>query len=480
MLVKFVEISITLGIIIMALMLLFPVLNKRFSAKWRYWIWLILCIRLILPFNINLSKPLLILKPSVLVQETSMNFDNLKTNENIYSAIVKDFDRTILESVPENKIDAYSGFSTIYIIWITISIGIIAYRFAGYFIFRKSLLRWSISSGSLEIEKTLREIRNEMMLKSDIMLIISEKAPSPMVLGFIKPLLVLPNNQYNTQDLKIILRHELIHVKRRDVWYKLLMAIAVSIHWFNPIVYLMEKSANRDLEISCDEELVDGKSMKYRKEYSEAILRAIDFQKVNNCAFINYWGGKKIMKQRIKNILNQNKKRKGIVTASVILLTIAISGSLVACSSGQSNLVSSSISDFEKENSTLDRTVHGIVAKPKEGPKYQTEADFLNSPEGVKFQQVAYKGAKAYLSGNLNQVSKYFIDPKDASVVTENVFNNLDYMILKWRLSDIKSEDEILASYEYKLNGKDSVSYVIMEMKKVNNNWKIKSIGEQK
>lgn len=106
MLVKFVEISITLGIIIMALMLLFPVLNKRFSAKWRYWIWLILCICLILPFNINLSKPLLILKPSVLVQETSMNFDNLKTNENIYSAIVKDFHRTILESVPENKIDA--------------------------------------------------------------------------------------------------------------------------------------------------------------------------------------------------------------------------------------------------------------------------------------------------------------------------------------------------------------------------------------
>ncbi|MGY0374996.1 hypothetical protein [Clostridium sp. JNZ J1-5] len=198
------------------------------------------------------------------------------------------------------------------------------------------------------------------------------------------------------------------------------------------------------------------------------------------------------MKQKSKIILSKNKKIKQIITAGAILLTVAISGSLVACSSNKSDSISSSrqiestnTSSTAEQNTQTDKgqknkTAETSNSKPETGLTYKTESDFLNSPEGVNFQKIAYKSAKAYLSGDLKQMSKYFVEPKDASLKTENIFNNLEYMILKWNLGDIKSENEINASYEFKVNGEDSVSYITMELKKVDNNWKVKSIALEK
>lgn len=95
--------------------------------------------------------------------------------------------------------------------------------------------------------------------------------------------------------------------------------------------------------------------------------------------------------------------------------------------------------------------------------EYKTEAEFLNSPDGTKFQRTAYRAAKAYLSGDLNEFSEYL---SASCVVNEkpDLFKDVDYMILKRGLYSMKSESETLASYEFLLNGEDSVSYVSMEI----------------
>lgn len=310
MLLRVIETSITVGIVILALTILFPILNKRFSSKWRYWIWILLGIRLILPFDINFSKPLVIFTPPFSVQNSVTNLNSLRTNENITSSTEINSNTPEQKPTFENNVINDKGFNIIYVIWILGTIILLTYRFLGYFIFRSTLLRWTISYKNEPIEKILHELRDELVLKSKITLIISEGAPSPMVLGFLKPLLVLPNYEFCKQDLKVILKHELIHLKRHDIWYKLLISLAVALHWFNPLVYLMERSANRDLEISCDEELIKGKDIEFRRLYSHAILRAMEFKKVYNCTFLTYWGGKKIMKQRFENILSGGKKKE--------------------------------------------------------------------------------------------------------------------------------------------------------------------------
>lgn len=73
-----------------------------------------------------------------------------------------------------------------------------------------------------------------------------------MIIGFIKPVLVLPEEQYSSEELFFILKHELIHLKRGDVYFKLLFVTANTVRWFNPLIWIMQKEAAIDMELSCD------------------------------------------------------------------------------------------------------------------------------------------------------------------------------------------------------------------------------------
>lgn len=115
--------------------------------------------------------------------------------------------------------------------------------------------------------------------------------------------------------------------------------------------------------------------------------------------------------------------------------------------------------------------------------KYNTEADFLNSVEGIEFQVVAYKAAKALLSADADELSKYMLDPDEATSSTQGIsaiFDDVEYMILVWSLDSIKSDKEIRASYRFAVKGEDSVSYVTMELIKTDEVWKVRWLGFEK
>lgn len=73
-----------------------------------------------------------------------------------------------------------------------------------------------------------------------------------MLVGFFHPAILLPPVKFAGDELSLILKHELIHFKRHDLWYKALILEATALHWFNPVVYLMAKAAAVQCEISCD------------------------------------------------------------------------------------------------------------------------------------------------------------------------------------------------------------------------------------
>ncbi len=111
--------------------------------------------------------------------------------------------------------------------------------------------------------------------------------------------------------------------------------------------------------------------------------------------------------------------------------------------------------------------------------KYKTEADFLNHPDGVKFQAAAFRAAKAYLNGDLDELAGYLTDSYTVEHELD-LFKDIDYMVWKWSLHDMKSEDNILASYQFVLKGEDSASYVTMELIKLDGEWKVDFIGLEK
>ncbi len=82
---------------------------------------------------------------------------------------------------------------------------------------------------------------------------------SPVMTGMISPVILLPDMAFTEEELSMILRHELVHWKRRDIWYKFVLLLANAVHWFNPLVWVMARQADQDIEISCDGAVLAGK-----------------------------------------------------------------------------------------------------------------------------------------------------------------------------------------------------------------------------
>ena len=153
-----------------------------------------------------------------------------------------------------------------------------------------------------------------------------------MIVGAIKPTLLLPELELSTEQLSLVFRHELIHYRRRDIWYKLLLMLANAIHWFNPMVWLMVYAADRDLELSCDEAVVAGRDEAYREEYGRCLLAVVRAGMSRRTLFTtNFYSGKKTLKNRLATILDTTKKRRGTLALAALLLAAAVAGSLVAC-----------------------------------------------------------------------------------------------------------------------------------------------------
>lgn len=173
-----------------------------------------------------------------------------------------------------------------------------------------------------------------MNVKRSLPVLTSETVPNPMLVGFRKPLLFLPHENYADEELEFILKHELIHFKRHDIGYKLLLLVVQAIHWFNPFVWLLTREAAREIEHYCDDTVVRNQSLICRKKYCEAILSAMQKKDMRSIALsTNFSGGKHTMRQRFVNILNMKKKRNGVVLFCAVLLLIGAIGLLAACTS---------------------------------------------------------------------------------------------------------------------------------------------------
>lgn len=89
--------------------------------------------------------------------------------------------------------------------------------------------------------------------------------PSPMLIGFFTPIIVVPRVDLQLDDAQMILAHELVHFKHHDLWRKLFAVILQTVYWFNPVVHLMKRELDRLAETSCDEQVVCQMSPAERK-----------------------------------------------------------------------------------------------------------------------------------------------------------------------------------------------------------------------
>ena len=121
-----------------------------------------------------------------------------------------------------------------------------------------------------------------------------------MIVGAIKPTLLLPELELTAEQLSLVFRHELIHYRRRDIWYKLLLMLANAIHWFNPMVWLMVYAADRDLSFPAMRPWWPGGMKPTGEEYGRCLLAVVRAGMSRRTLFTtNFYSGKKTLKNRL-------------------------------------------------------------------------------------------------------------------------------------------------------------------------------------
>ena len=160
------------------------------------------------------------------------------------------------------------------------------------------------------------KVRMAIRVNDDIYL--SEYVASPFVLGIGRPRIYLP---YHMDDLDRyhVIAHERTHIRRKDHWWKPLGFLLLTIHWFNPVMWVAYVLLCRDIELACDEKVVRNMREDQRANYSQALLNcSIDRKSIAACPIAF---GEVGVKERVRNVLNYKKPGFWVILIALILCT---------------------------------------------------------------------------------------------------------------------------------------------------------------
>ena len=170
--------------------------------------------------------------------------------------------------------------------------------------------------------------------------LVSRAVRSPMVMGFLKPAIILPKSNDTAADVQNILRHEYCHYRRGDIPLKWLSMAAFSLHWFNPMVPAIDRALDEYCELSCDEAATQGMNQAARRSYIRTILRVmennVNDQTANGLPVTAMSGSAKKINKRLECIANRKPKswKRIIISAAVVLTAAALGLLLGSCANG--------------------------------------------------------------------------------------------------------------------------------------------------
>lgn len=318
---------------ILAMLVLKPLWRERYRAKTRCWLWLALAAFLLLPIDFSVKNApvqaappkdytLFVGTDKTTIQSTDNLFGDMAEKSGQSPAAVRD---TIIQrpvTNPEQKTTRYIPVTTILFYgYLAGAAAFLLYQGVSYALFRRTVRRWKRDVSRADYASLLSDTARDLGVSAPEM-IVCEAISTPAVTGLLRPRLLLPHEHYDVQELRYILRHELCHLKRRDMLLKLVLLAANAMHWFNPVVYLMLRQADEDIELACDSAATDGLELPERAAYSRTLLAAVQSSVRALPATTCFGGTVERLKRRITNVLGAQKKRGLGVVALVLALTL--------------------------------------------------------------------------------------------------------------------------------------------------------------
>ncbi len=334
----------SLSLVMAALILLLTAADlafgRRITARARYLLWIVVILRLCVIADSDLL-PHLVEIPMTPAAETELPPVSEYTDSGPVTPADEDLYRLDdmaymikpLDPVPADSIRVIDPVKILFAVWLAGALLQIVYTAVGYAVTMADLKK-HLRSADERVKTILTNAADSMEIGRVPALYVSGEVRSPMLMGIFRPMIVLPDTGMDDNSAAAVLAHELTHLKRRDLIVKLMCVIALSLHWFNPLVWLAQRSCVRYMELSCDEEVLTGKNADVRAAYGNVmldILRRCSDSRRYVPLTTHFQPGKRRVKERFQQIMDGEPKKSGTILIALTLVLCLAAGTIVGC-----------------------------------------------------------------------------------------------------------------------------------------------------
>ena len=328
------QIGLTVSLAALVPLILRRLMKKRYPARMVCVVWAILALRLLIPVQLTLPQAPVQVMPrtSYVVQsdQTAFRQAGLPVVQNPTRWVTGTQAQT-LSAADTGTVKTVDITDILLTLWLAGVIACVLWQGIGYYRLIRSLKGTSQPVERADLHTILQEQCADLVIDREIPLRVSAAADCPMLAGFIHPTLYLPDERISRTDAAFIFRHELTHYKHGDLWLKLLLLAARCLHWFNPLVHLIARFAQEDIEAACDDAVVRGHDGAYRRAYGETILRSAIAQSQKRKALVSCFGDdKKTLMRRFEGLFDKSVKKRGVALVVMIALLVGSLGCVVA------------------------------------------------------------------------------------------------------------------------------------------------------
>lgn len=316
-----------------------PLYKNKLSKRWQYYIWLIVIVRMLIPFTPettlvgsafqhlgNISVGTIQSAPPTNDVQSDFGVGDNYTTPNTEPQTPK----STIDTAPSLSIQTIiiKLYENLWMLWAAIAFALLIRKITMYQSFVRFVKAGRTEVADIEILNMLADAGETIGVKRPVELFINPLISSPMLLGFFRPYIILPSIELDKTELAYIMRHELTHYKHLDMFYKWLVQITVCLHWFNPFAYLMAKEINKCCELSCDEAIIRTMDNDEKRAYGDTLLNSL--KTIGNyndkLATVTLTEGAEQLKERLDAIMKFKQKSKSIVAITLALTTMLCVG----------------------------------------------------------------------------------------------------------------------------------------------------------
>jgi beta-lactamase regulating signal transducer with metallopeptidase domain len=341
--------TIQASLLIFVSLLVQLIMRGKLGVRWRYCLWLLLLIRLVMPWApesrisiFNLIRPLVGRSRAEFfplvgrsraeffpddIADDGFNSDLVVVSINESTAVsMTGIPQEIPESItatPEKAV-FFELADVLPLIWLTGALALAVYVCASNFNLRRTIKK-GCPLTDRKILDLLEKCKSQMGIRTILRVIVTDRVKGPALFGFVRPRLLLPRGMIEAlslEELRCIFLHELAHLKRHDIFISYIVSLVQILHWFNPLVWLAFYRMRLDRELACDALVLSTMNIDEPQKYGQAIISLVELFYENRYlpATVGIMENKSQLKGRINMIARFKKDSKKFTLPAVLLI----------------------------------------------------------------------------------------------------------------------------------------------------------------